>query len=308
MKTIVVTGYTGFVGVNLTPHLVQLGYDVIGLGRTKADNASFVQCTYNEFAEDRNYDVMVHLAGKAHDLKKTVDEKSYFDVNTDLTIRLFEQFLVSAATLFIYISSVKAAADTVMDVLFETDKPNPKTAYGQSKLKAEEYLISSALPIGKRMVILRPCMIHGPGNKGNLNLLYQFVKKGIPYPLAAFENKRSLLSVNNLLFVLTAIITQPGFESGIYNVADDEPLSTTDIINVLANTLKKNAVKWHVNPRVIRCAAAIGDKLHLPLNSERLKKLTESYMVSNQKIKSALGISRMPVTAREGLHFTAINL
>jgi nucleoside-diphosphate-sugar epimerase len=89
----------------------------------------------------------------------------------------------------------------VEGVLTEEVEPKPLTHYGKSKLMAEEYILSQPLSVGKSYYILRPCMIHGPGNKGNLNLLYQIVQKGIPYPLAAFENKRSFLSIENLCFI-----------------------------------------------------------------------------------------------------------
>lgn len=308
MKTIMVTGYTGFVGVNLIPYLLNEGYDVIGLGRNKGDDSTLLRFNYDELPGIKHYDSIIHLAGKAHDLKKTSDDKEYFDVNTNLTISLFKQYLASGATEFVYISSVKAAADNVSRILLETDKPDPQTTYGRSKLKAEEFLMNSLLPEGKRLFILRPCMIHGPGNKGNLNLLYQFVKKKIPYPLAAFQNKRSLLSIDNLLFVIDAIISNKDIKSGIYNVADDEPLSTTGIIDVLAEALNIKAVKWPLNAKIIRSLAAAGDVLHLPLNSERLKKLTESYMVSNEKIKTAIGIKNLPISAKDGLFHTAANL
>jgi len=308
MKTVVITGYTGFVGSNLVPYLTKEGFEVLGLGRSKFANPLFSQFTYDELPEIARYDVMVHLAGKAHDLKHIADSQPYVESNTNLTINLFNQFLLSSASTFIYISSVKAAADTVNNILLETDKPEPRTAYGLSKLKAEEFLMNCPLPECKRVIILRPCMIHGPGNKGNLNLLYRFVKKGIPYPLAAFQNKRSLLSINNLLFVINAIIGNRDIESGIYNVADDEPISTTGIIDVLAEALYIKAVKWPLNAKVISSLAAAGDVLRLPLNSERLKKLTESYVVSNEKIKAAIGIKNLPITAKDGLYYTAANL
>jgi nucleoside-diphosphate-sugar epimerase len=308
MKKILVTGHTGFVGGNLMPYLISNGFEVLGLGRTKAADQPFAQFTYDELPQITGYNAMVHLAGKAHDLKKTADDQAYFEINTNLTISLFKQFLASAASSFIYISSVKAAADTVNGVLLETDQPDPKTPYGQSKLKAEEFLMSSILPEGKRVIILRPCMIHGPGNKGNLNLLYQFVKKGIPYPLAAFQNKRSLLSINNLLCVIKDVIDKNYIINGCYNVADDEPLATTEIIDVLAAAQNIKSRKWALSAGLIRSVAKTGDVLRLPLNSEKLKKLTESYVVSNDKIKTAIGITQMPVSAREGLRHTALNL
>ena len=144
-------------------------------------------------------------------------------------------------------------------------------------------------------------MIHGPGNKGNLNLLYNFVKKGIPYPLAGFLNKRSFLSVQNLCFVINEFLKQ-NIPSGIYQVADKEPLSTNEVITILSSP--KKARLWSVSPFLIRFLSQIGDKLHFPLNTERLNKLTESYVVSNAKLIKAIK-KQLPLSSKEGLKITA---
>jgi nucleoside-diphosphate-sugar epimerase len=155
----------------------------------------------------------------------------------------------------------------------------------------------------KKVFILRPCMIHGPGNKGNLNLLYQVQQKGLPWPLGAYENKRSFCAVDNLIYTVLQLI-EKDIEPGIYQVADDEALSTNELIRIMANSQNQKARIWNVPIWFIKALARAGDFLHLPLNSERLKKLTETYVVSNQKLKNALGIEKMPVTAEEGLKRT----
>ena len=116
--------------------------------------------------------VVMHLAGKAHDLKKASNVDEYYQVNTELTKKVFDAFLASEAQVFITLSSVKAVADEVDGTLTEEHIPNPITHYGKSKLLAEQYILSKEIPKGKRLYILRPCMIHGTGNKGNLNLLF----------------------------------------------------------------------------------------------------------------------------------------
>src|SRR5690606_37080779 len=147
---------------------------------------------------------------------------------------------------------------------------------------------------------LRPCMIHGPGNKGNLNLLYKMVKRGIPYPLGAFENRRSFLSIDNLMYVLARIINDSSIPGGIYNVADDDPLSTKTVIGIIAESCEGNGGIRPMPKDVIAGIAQIGDKFRLPLNSERLKGLTESYVVSNAKIKNVLGIREFPLSSKDG--------
>ena len=146
-------------------------------------------------------------------------------------------------------------------------------------------------------------MIHGPGNKGNMNLLYKIQQKGLPWPLGAFENKRSFCSIDNLLFTVEQFIEQ-NIEPGIYQVADDEALATNELIKMMAASQNKKATIWHIPASIIDTFARFGGFLKLPLNTERLKKLTESYVASNRKIKNALGIDKMPVRAEEGLRRT----
>jgi nucleoside-diphosphate-sugar epimerase len=292
MIDILVTGASGFIGQNLLNyfHSPYFKIDTLSI-RDKSDITI-------------KNDIVIHLAGKAHDLKKVFHPNEYYQVNFGLTKKLYDAFLLSEAKKFIFISSVKAAADSVEGILNEGAKPNPQTHYGKSKLMAEEYIQSQPLPEGKYYYILRPCMIHGPGNKGNLNLLYQFVKKGIPYPFAAFNNKRSFLSVENLCFIIKEIIGHNCIESGIYNVSDDDALSTNEVVSILAGSLKVKPRLWKIPPSIIKSFAKVGDLLHLPLTTERLNKLTENYIVNNQKIKKALN-KELPLTAIEGLKVTA---
>lgn len=149
-------------------------------------------------------------------------------------------------------------------------------------------------------------MIHGPGNKGNLNLLYGVVNKGIPWPLGAFENKRTFTSIDNLCFVIEGMLTKE-LTSGIYHMADDEALSTNELIEVMCEAMGRKAHVWKINRKLMEAMAAVGTCMHLPLNKERLGKLTENYVVSNAKIKKALGIERMPVRAKDGLRKTILS-
>lgn len=291
MKSIIITGASGFVGKNLIAFC--FANDIGVTQRLSIRNAIPKDLPVS--------DAIVHLAGKAHDLENASNPQEYFLVNFEKTRELFDLFLNSECADFIYFSSVKAVADTVEGILSEGEKGNPKTPYGQSKHKAEQYLFNRKLPEGKRLFIIRPCMIHGPGNKGNLNLLYKVVKKGIPYPLGSFDNKRSFLSIDNLLFVLERIINDRSIPGGIYNVADDEPLSTNSLIKIIGEASRSTGRIWHIPKGLITGIAKLGDKLNLLLNSERLKKLTESYVVSNDKIKRAIGISKLPVSSKEGL-------
>jgi nucleoside-diphosphate-sugar epimerase len=282
---IFLTGSSGFVGTTFLNYF------------NNCNIQTFVRGKESNFD---NAEIIIHLAGKAHDLKNTSNPEEYYQVNTELTKKVFDAFLTSDAKVFITLSSVKAVADEVQGELTEEHIPNPITHYGKSKLLAEHYILSKEIPEGKRVYLLRPCMVHGPGNKGNLNLLYQLVYKGLPWPLGAFENKRSFCSIDNLMFIIKEIIEREDIPSGVYNVSDDAALSTNEVISILAESQNKKPNIWMVSKGLIQAAAKIGNLLKLPLNEERLHKLTDSYIVSNQKIKLAIGKS-LPVSSKEGL-------
>jgi nucleoside-diphosphate-sugar epimerase len=286
---IAITGSTGFVGKNLIKSL--------------SDSFSFKIISRDEQQIEINEEIVINLAGKAHDLKNVSDPNEYYEVNTGLTMKFFDAFLKSDSKVFITLSSVKAVADSLNVPITEETTPDPITHYGKSKLLAEQYILSKKLPENKKVFILRPCMIHGPGNKGNLNLLYKIVTKGIPWPLGAYENKRSFCSIDNLCFVINELIENDQIPSGVYNIADDAPLSTNELINLISESQGKKSHISNVPKFLVTTFAKIGDILKLPLNSERLVKLTESYIVSNNKIKNAIN-KPFPLSSRDGLRKT----
>jgi nucleoside-diphosphate-sugar epimerase len=284
-KKYFLTGASGFIGTSVLKAFGQHNFQIW----RRNDNVQF-----------NGVESIIHLAGKAHDLKKTSNSDEYYQVNTELTKKVFDAFLDSNAKVFITLSSVKAVADQINGSLTEEFIPAPITHYGKSKLLAEQYILSKEIPEGKRVYILRPCMIHGPGNKGNLNLLYQLVSKGIPWPLGAFENSRSFCSIDNLMFIIKELIEREDIPSGVYNIADDVALSTNEVISVLAESQNRTPKIWKVSKGLIQFVAKIGNLFRIPLNEESLQKLTDSYIVSNRKIKSAIG-KPLSVSSKEGL-------
>jgi nucleoside-diphosphate-sugar epimerase len=303
LMILLITGIHGFVGSNLVSAL-KATHSIYGLDIISPQKEGVIQTfSWNKLDQIPEIDVVIHLAGKAHDTKNQTEANIYFDINLELTKTIFDYFLQSKAKKFIFFSSVKAAADSVEgDILTEDIIPNPLGPYGESKIAAEKYIQSQEWK-DKSVYILRPCMIHGPGNKGNLNLLYNVVKKGIPWPLGAFENRRSFTSIDNLSFVIGQII-EKNIASGIYNIADDEPLSTNELIELIAASKNRKARIWKINKSVVHAIAKAGTVCRFPLNSERLRKLTENYVVSNQKMKNALGIERLPMDVRSGFKKT----
>ncbi|MBO4402325.1 MAG: NAD-dependent epimerase/dehydratase family protein [Bacteroidales bacterium] len=321
---ILITGVHGFVGSNLVAALSK-AHTIYGLDIVAPEKQGVAK-TYSWEDLDAGkvpaVDAIIHLAGKAHDTKNQAAAEVYFKVNRDLTIKVFDYFIAHAEIRkFVFFSTAKAAADKVDGILTEDVVPAPVGPYGESKIAAEKYVLegfkslrvqeskggeeptpNSELP-AKQVYIFRPCMIHGPGNKGNLNLLYSVVRKGIPWPLGAFDNRRTFTSVENICFAVNGVLTKE-VPSGIYNMGDDEALSTNELIEEICRSLGKKARIWRLPKGLMNGVAKVGGWLHLPLDSERLRKLTESYVSSNAKIKAALGVERMPVDAREGLRRT----
>ena len=315
---ILITGVHGFVGSNLVKYLAP-SHTIYGLDIVAPEKEGVIRTfswdDLDKEGEIPPIDAIIHLAGKAHDTRNESAADVYFKVNTDLTKRIFDWFLASpSAKKFVFFSTAKAAADRVDGVLTEDVKPSPVGPYGESKIKAEEYIkdrcgVSSDTQHewpsvnGKDVYIFRPCMIHGPGNKGNLNLLYSVVSKGIPWPLGAFDNRRTFTSVENICYAVEGVLTKD-VPSGIYNMGDDEALSTNELIEVICSVLGKKAHIWNISKGFMNGLARVGGWLHLPLNPLRMQKLTENYVSSNEKIKRALGIDHFPVDAREGLKTT----
>ena len=303
---ILITGVHGFVGSNLVAALskehIIYGLDIVSPIK-EGIRFTFPWDSLDKPGEIPEVDAIIHLAGKAHDTKNQAAAEIYFKVNTGLTQKIFDYFLAARSIKkFVFFSTAKAAADKVEGVLTEDVVPAPVGPYGESKIAAEKYIMEH-MPSDKQVYIFRPCMIHGPGNKGNLNLLYSVVKKGIPWPLGAFENRRTFTSVENICFAVNGVLTK-NVPSGIYNMGDDEALSTNELIEEICKSLGKKAHIWKLPKGLMNGVAKVGGWFHLPLNPERLRKLTENYISSNEKIKKALGVERMPVDARTGLKRT----
>lgn len=276
MKRILLTGANGFLGTHFKTKFQHL-YKI-----TNYQRSSNFEIDFNEF------DVILHFAAKAQAKKASNEKDLYYKSNVEFTKILFDKFLTSTAEIFVFMSSIKACADASEELLTEKHDCNPQTEYGKSKLQAEQYLLSQTLPRNKKLFILRPTIIHGSGNKGNLFLLYKLISTGLPWPFHAFNNKRSYCSVGTVLFIVNELINREDIPNGIYNITDDGYFSTNEIIKIISSVKSRKPLLLNIPPRMISVLAKIGDKLKLPFNSDLLEKLTGSLIVDNTKIKNVI--------------------
>lgn len=301
MKSVVVTGSTGFIGTSLVPHLKKHGYKVIEINR-KAIKGGF---TYQDLLKSSlSGDTWIHMAGVSKDTDKAALAAMYHQVNVTLTIEVFNAFLQDKkATCFVFVSSIKAAAANPVHVVKETDQFEIDKPYGTSKREAEQWLSSQTLPIDKKLIILRPVMVVGKHKEGNLYSLFKFVRKGLPYPLAAFSSRKSFLSIENLLFVFEHIISHDDFPAGLYHVCDSQIISTNEIVTFMYQTAGFSNRSLHIPVVFFRTFAAIAGKLGLPFNLTVLSKLTGDYLVSNHKLLEAMGC-KLPYQTHEKMKET----
>ena len=305
MKRILITGITGFVGSNLVEYLKSdPSVQLFGFSRNAKEavkripNIDFIPRISAEVLDRYMIDTVIHLAGIAHDLSGKFAKEDYQQVNYHWTTEIFTAFSKAKCKSFVFVSSIKAIVDHSEEEINEDTEPNPLSDYGISKRNAEEYILNHK-GNHQQVYILRPCLIHGPGNKGNLNLLYRFVKIGLPYPLAAFKNSRSFLSIENFCFVINSILKEKLAE-GTYLLADDEPISTLELVKLIGEIKGKRIWLMNIPKGIIKGLAKIGSLLHAPFNKATLVKLTENMMVSNRKLSVNLG-SKLPVSAKDGL-------
>lgn len=294
---VLVTGATGFVGQNLVPYLTMLGFDVVTVGRKGCMRS------YDELRNDPllRGSIVVHLAGRAHDTRGGTSASQFYDANVKLTEQVFDLSESGQAEKFIFVSSIKAVADEATSVIDESTMPHPNSPYGISKLKAEEALSRRAsVGAGMELFILRPVVINGPGVKGNISLLAKCAEWGAPYPFGGFANRRSMLAVDNLSYVIARICVD-SIHPSTYIVADDESMSSQFLFEVLCNEFGKRARCFKLPRQLVRASARAGSMLNLPLNVSNLEKLLGSFEVSNIRLLKALDVDELPYTARDGV-------
>lgn len=300
--SIFLTGASGFVGQNILEYFPDAEFAVFR-NRSEIPPGQNIRNQVSEIHPDIDAKIWVNLAGKAHDLSKVQSDKPYWEVNYNFAIKVYEQFLKSSsAQVFIHMSSIKAVADEPIGPVNENTPEDPQTVYGQSKLEADRYIMKNLPSDGKKVYLLRPAMIHGKGNKGNLNSLYNYCQSSLPYILGNYNGLRSYLSIDNLLVMISELM-KGKIDSGIYCLSDKEVVATNDLVRIIYEEIQKKPAIVKVPRFLMQLLALAGEYLPIPIDKDTLKKVGSDYVVESDKLRSALAID-LAVSAEEGLRQT----
>jgi len=254
MKKILITGATGFIGQAVTTELLKQSYNVHATVRVpsptlpKAVQRHIIgdlTTLTNKLSVLDDTDVIIHLAARAHIMDETANDPltEFRKVNTTATLNLARQAAAAGVQRFIFISSIKVNGETTPpDQAFKTEIDTPPCdPYALSKYEAEQGLLSLAQNTKMEVVIIRPPLVYGPGVKANFASLIKWLNKGIPLPFGAIDNQRSLLAVDNLSSFIILCIDHPKAANEIFLIADGEDISTTELLQKIAQALHKKA-------------------------------------------------------------------
>jgi len=312
MTKVLITGVNGFVGKTLSDELVIKGFNVNGTVRSVMSVdfpgaiTKFVIKDIDSKTDWQNalesVDVVIHLAARVHVMKDTaIDALSEFRrVNVEGTLNLARQAVEAGVQRFIFISSIKVNGEgSILGQPYTPeDQPAPVDPYGISKREAEDGLRQLASETGMEVVIIRPPLVYGPGVKANFQSMMHWLDKGIPLPLGAIHNRRSLVSLDNLIDLIVTCIHHPAAANQIFIAGDGEDLSTTELLQRMAAGLGKKAWLIPVPSFILEWGARLVGKQAIT------QKLCGSLQVDISKARDLLDW-KPPVSVDEALRKTA---
>lgn len=251
---IMVTGATGFVGCVLVNRILERQCRVRGSLRQDSNifSPEVDKVIIENLSAKTNWDkaldqidVVIHLAARVHVMNDHSSNplEEFRKVNTEGTLNLARQAAESGVKRFIFISSIKVNGEFTKEGAPFTamDTPAPQDPYGVSKLEAEQGLLALAADTGMEVVIIRPPLVYGPGVKANFLKMMAGLNKGLPLPLGAVHNKRSLVALDNLVDLILTCIDHPAAANEIFLVSDDDDLSTPELLQRMAASMGKSA-------------------------------------------------------------------
>jgi nucleoside-diphosphate-sugar epimerase len=304
MSRVLVTGASGFVGRVLCASLGAAGHAVRAAIRTRASGLPAPDSVaIGDIDADTDWDraldgidTVIHAAARAHILRDAPENESlYVRTNVDGTRKLLAAAERMGVRRFVYVSSIKVNGEATLDKPFTAhDPPNPLDAYGRSKLAAEEIVLEAASAGRVDAVIVRPPLVYGVGVRANFLRLIQWTSKGIPLPLGAVHNSRSMVNVWNLCDLIAHLASRPTPGARIFMVSDGDDLSTPTLIRKIAAVMNRRATLLPVPPGVLRFGARLAGK------GDEVSRLCNSLQVDITETRKLLGWEP-PVSVDEGI-------
>ncbi|MFW1677445.1 UDP-glucose 4-epimerase family protein [Pontibacter sp. JAM-7] len=306
MLHVLLTGVSGFVGRRLAHTLIESRKVQVRVSARNSNSSieglapfhAELTPSFDWMLALQNCDVVVHTAARAHIMKEEVVDPlaEYRRVNVEGTLNLARQAAAAGVKRFIFISSIKVNGEqTPLGKPFLVDDaPAPEDAYGISKWEAEQGLQKLAMETGLEVVIIRPPLVYGPGVKGNFASLIQLVKKGLPLPLGAIHNRRSLVGLDNLVGLIITCIEHPAAANQVFLAGDGQDLSTSELLRGVAKAVGRSSRLIPVPASILMLAATLLGKKPMA------QRLLGSLQVDISKARDLLGWEP-PVSVEEGL-------
>lgn len=299
---ILLTGANGFLGRALRLELKARRYEVRAVVRSSTQNN---EISVGDIGPDNDWrpvlegvDAVIHTAARAHVMNERGHDSldRYREVNVEGTLNLARQAAAANVNRFIFISSVKVNGEsTVLGKPFTADgPPGPEDAYGISKWEAETGLKKLADETGIELVIIRPPLVYGPGVKANFRRLINWVRRGLPLPLASIDNRRSLVAIDNLVDLIITCIDHPAAVNQVLMVADGHDVSTTELLHAIGAALGKPARLYPCPANLLLIAGALVGKKTL------VQRLVGNLQVDISSTRSLLGWDP-PLSLEQGL-------
>ena len=305
---VLVTGASGFVGQAVLLRLNGMsGVTAIGSVRRAAmfADAGAPIATVGELSAQTDWSgalagvqAVVHTAARVHVMQEAaVDPLAEFRrVNVQGTLNLARQAAAAGVRRFVFVSSIKVNGEATQPGSRFTadDVPAPLDAYGVSKMEAEQGLLALSAQTGMEVVIIRPPLVYGPGVKANFAAMMRWLRRGVPLPLGAIHNRRSLVALDNLVDLIVLCLTHPTAANRTFLVSDGEDVSTTQLLRRMGQALGRPPRLIPVPASILKLAAAMVGK------SDVAHRLCGSLQVDISKTRQLLGWTP-PLSLDEGL-------